>query len=529
MESTITEEIRRVLGEHARLTVGIADLSDDDDLFRLGMTSHANVSVMLALEDVFGVEFPERMLRKGTFESISYDPAGHCRVARDLLRRLKVFLGRPVSVWFGPEESPLFGTLHVPDAPARGAIVLCPPLGREYTNSPSTFAQLAVRLTELGFAALRFDYRSTGDSFDRASDDSGGCDFVRDVQFAVDFVRTMEVAHIGIVGMRLGANFAGAYCGREPVDALVLWDPCPTGRSFLREQRALGMFYRARASDENEDALDLPGFKVSPEMSEEISGLDLLKDQPGRTGGLAGRVLLLTRSGRVADRKLAEHFDLLHVEHREVMGQAELLEVTPPNQTVPAEALATVAGWLDKVMPRGGFGIAAPASGEARVWISPDGSNPVPGEAATLVRERAVRLGPTGLFGIETEGGTTGSGPVCIFVSVSNEHRIGPGRMWVLLSRRLAADRFRCVRIDTSGFGDSPARDGSPLQSVYSILAIDDVLDAARDLSPDDPRDVVLFGLCSGAYNILEAAATLLPRGTCLEAAPIGACGMPPR
>ncbi len=71
MESTITEEIRRVLGEHARLTVDIADLSDDDDLFRLGMTSHANVSVMLALEDVFGVEFPERMLRKGTFESIT--------------------------------------------------------------------------------------------------------------------------------------------------------------------------------------------------------------------------------------------------------------------------------------------------------------------------------------------------------------------------------------------------------------------------------------------------------------------------
>ena len=109
------------------------------------------------------------------------------------------------------------------------------------------------------------------------------------------------------------------------LDALVLWDPCPTGRSFLREQRALGMFDRARASDENEDALDLPGFKVSPEMSEEISGLDLLKDQPGPTGGLAGRALLLTRSGRVADRKLAEHFDLLHVEHREVMGQSEAL------------------------------------------------------------------------------------------------------------------------------------------------------------------------------------------------------------
>ncbi|MGO9335209.1 MAG: acyl carrier protein [Acidimicrobiales bacterium] len=67
----MTEEIRRVLGEYARLVVDVADLSDDDDLFRLGMTSHASVSVMLALEDAFGVEFPEHMLRKSTFESIS--------------------------------------------------------------------------------------------------------------------------------------------------------------------------------------------------------------------------------------------------------------------------------------------------------------------------------------------------------------------------------------------------------------------------------------------------------------------------
>ena len=71
MESTITEEIRRVLGEHARLTVNVADLSDTGNLFRLGMTSHASVSVMLALEDAFGVEFPEPMLKKSTFESIA--------------------------------------------------------------------------------------------------------------------------------------------------------------------------------------------------------------------------------------------------------------------------------------------------------------------------------------------------------------------------------------------------------------------------------------------------------------------------
>ena len=57
--------------------------------------------------------------------------------------------GRAEPVWFGPEESPLFGVLHTPDALVRGAIVLCPPLGREYTYSYSTFAELATRLTQL--------------------------------------------------------------------------------------------------------------------------------------------------------------------------------------------------------------------------------------------------------------------------------------------------------------------------------------------------------------------------------------------
>ncbi|HEY5250076.1 MAG TPA: acyl carrier protein [Acidimicrobiales bacterium] len=64
-------EIREILTEHARLPVEVASLDDDADLYQAGMTSHASVSVMLALEDAFDIEFPETMLRKSTFESVS--------------------------------------------------------------------------------------------------------------------------------------------------------------------------------------------------------------------------------------------------------------------------------------------------------------------------------------------------------------------------------------------------------------------------------------------------------------------------
>ncbi len=65
------ETIRNILAEHANLPVDVTKLSDEDDLYRAGMTSHASVNVMLAIEDEFDVEFPEAMLRKSTFESLA--------------------------------------------------------------------------------------------------------------------------------------------------------------------------------------------------------------------------------------------------------------------------------------------------------------------------------------------------------------------------------------------------------------------------------------------------------------------------
>jgi acyl carrier protein len=81
-------EVRRVLAEHGRLSVDLATLSDDDDLFQAGMTSHANVNVMLAIEEAFDVEFTESMLRRSTFESIASIEAA----VRELLSESRVAL-----------------------------------------------------------------------------------------------------------------------------------------------------------------------------------------------------------------------------------------------------------------------------------------------------------------------------------------------------------------------------------------------------------------------------------------------------
>jgi acyl carrier protein len=67
----VEDAIRTIVGKHGRLSVPIDQIRPEDDLYRAGMTSHASVNVMLALEAHFEVEFPERMLRRSVFETLS--------------------------------------------------------------------------------------------------------------------------------------------------------------------------------------------------------------------------------------------------------------------------------------------------------------------------------------------------------------------------------------------------------------------------------------------------------------------------
>jgi acyl carrier protein len=68
--SELGHHIRLVLNEGGTLPVDATTLKDGDDLYAAGLTSHATVNLMLGLEERFDVEFPDRLLRRRTFESI---------------------------------------------------------------------------------------------------------------------------------------------------------------------------------------------------------------------------------------------------------------------------------------------------------------------------------------------------------------------------------------------------------------------------------------------------------------------------
>lgn len=63
-------QIRNVLRDYGRLNRDASQVERAADLYQCGLTSHASVNVMLALEAAFDVEFPDHMLKRNVFGSI---------------------------------------------------------------------------------------------------------------------------------------------------------------------------------------------------------------------------------------------------------------------------------------------------------------------------------------------------------------------------------------------------------------------------------------------------------------------------
>lgn len=71
MTPIVSEKVRQLLAEHGQLPLPVSSLDDNADLYAAGLKSFAVVQVMLAIEDAFETELPERMLVRRTFSSIA--------------------------------------------------------------------------------------------------------------------------------------------------------------------------------------------------------------------------------------------------------------------------------------------------------------------------------------------------------------------------------------------------------------------------------------------------------------------------
>lgn len=424
-------------------------------------------------------------------------------------------------VWFGLAGRPMFGWVHQPTGPAvpgpavpPGAVVLCPPLLGELPAIHPTYQALARDLAAAGHWVVRFDYEGTGDSAGPADGPGRVGAWLDGVDRAVALARSCTGGPVALAGMRMGALLAAVAAGRRSdVDALVLWDPCRSGRAFLRQLQALHALRFPPTGDDG--TVETPGYALGAAMAREVGELRL----PGSLR--ARRALVLSRpGGQQPEVRLGPwDGDEPHGSptlRSTVPGEQEaLLDVDHLRRQLPARGTATVVAWLDAALRSRPAGPRPPA-GPPPWWV-PAGDGvalPVEEPVGATVRERAVRLGPSGLFGIETERAGAGDGarPTVVLLSSGTDTHVGPSRLWVQLARRWAASgHARCVRVDLSGWGESDPRPGRPARVLRAPEAFDDVAEVVAGVG--DPRRVVLVGLCSGAYQALESALELRPAG----------------
>ncbi len=402
--------------------------------------------------------------------------------------------------WFGPSERPLFGWVHLPaDGQARAAVVLCPPLGLEALNSYDTFRQLATRLEVQGFAVLRFAYDGTGDSAGDRDDPDRIEAWRSSIREAIAFVRKGGADRVSLLGMRVGAILAALEADHDgDINSLVLWDPCTTGRAFLSEQRAIQLISLG-STQRKDGAVETPGFVYSAEVANDLKSLDLTAAK----GALARMVLVLTRPTVTRDRRLAQRLSMPHVVWDNALGQPELLDVAQPGKP-PEKTLDRVVSWLSDTTRSDRSPMSLSTRAHTVVGWNDHGEP---------IQERALNLGPLGLFGILTERPGNQQGPTVIFLNTVTTCHVGLSRLWVELGRHLALRGLRCLRVDLSGIGDSPVRQGQPARVMRAPEAMEDVPEIARSISPEDPSNVVLVGLCSGAYQAIESGLDLAPRG----------------
>jgi hypothetical protein len=128
----------------------------------------------------------------------------------------------------GPIGQAIFATYHAPETSApQTALLICGPVGSRALPAHRLLRALADRVARSGRAALRFDYRCTGDS-DGDCQDARMAEWLEDIQRADQRLRERSgCADIAWLGLGIGANLALAAADMvvtKPI-GLFAWDP----------------------------------------------------------------------------------------------------------------------------------------------------------------------------------------------------------------------------------------------------------------------------------------------------------------
>jgi pimeloyl-ACP methyl ester carboxylesterase len=361
---------------------------------------------------------------------------------------------------------------------------------------------LAVSIAGEGFAVLRYDHYGTCDSSGDFDDDTFFVEWTDQIRRSVEFLRSIGAPSVSALGMRLGATILGHAAKLHDLElsSVVLWDPCESGRSYLRERATFEAVVQEDGPDANHASVRSE-FVYREETKEKMRSLTLLEVDPEK---LAERLLIITRDDRVTPVKLTRQFDAVTVQWESTSEQNALMEVELPAAQLPDRAIRRIRDWVveSKVSET-----PLLETTDEDMAILGDGPGPM------KVRERAISIASPGIFAIVSEPVGDARGPWIVMVNGANEDHVGPSRLWVDLSRRWSSFGLRCVRFDSVGRGESPGLRADSPTTDFKDPSWTEIHDVLRNVSPEDTSNGILIGLCSGAHLALQAARQLHVRG----------------
>ena len=410
-------------------------------------------------------------------------------------------------------QNRLFGWFHPPrvSVARRCGVVLCNPFAAAALGTHRSYRRFAEAFAAAGYPAVRFDYDGTGDSAGNDGDPQRMRAWTGSVRAAIDLCKRLgAVDSVVLLGLRFGGTLAVlAAEGRSDVAGLALWSPAWSGRKFVRELKMLnatsaaGLAAGSTAPASADGRLEAAGFLHEAATIAHMGAVNLMK-VPVRVP----RAVLLTRDD---DSPEEDYRDSLRsqgvaVSEINVPGYAAMMQ-DAQYSVVPVAAIEAVCGWLQQNWPE-----AADAGRSPEALQCPDldtGKRADDGDLPVL--ERYLRFGDDGeLFGILSfpePSQELANRTAVIFVNAGGNHRIGPSRLNVVLSRFVASLGHIALRMDVGGLGDS-LRTVEPLP-IFSLDSVPDVckaIDLLATLGDTPPQRTVIVGLCSGGYLTMHTA-----------------------
>jgi pimeloyl-ACP methyl ester carboxylesterase len=365
---------------------------------------------------------------------------------------------------------------------------------------------LAERLSTQGIHVLRLDYHGTGESLGSDADPGRVAAWLDSVRLGVQALRQLKcVRQVGLVGVRMGATLAVRAASNVAVEELVLWAPCPSGATYVRELEILASASlaalverdssRGSAGRAEPEGLTAGGYLLTWETVKDLRHV-AIKDDPLPS---APDVLLIERDDQPPVEGLAEHFSSrgCRTTTERMAGFKEMM-VAPAESRVPHWVFSRITDW---VLDRSEM-VGRPIDNQALLEHEVEEGT---------VRHLAVRFGPSReLFGVLTEPvppSPPNRAPV-LFLAGGAVPRTAVNRMYVTCARRLARAGHPALRIDVSGIGESPPRGGAPYNTPYGASLLEDVRYAIDFIEEryGAANGVCLVGLCSGAFAAFRLA-----------------------